>query len=56
MTLEEFLEKYGYCSLGLIVGEYIARAPAFPGDGPLIAEINAALANLESALRAAARE
>lgn len=52
MTIAEFKNKYGTGGRGLqiLVGEYIYRAPIFPGDDKLAKEIGMALADLSSAL------
>jgi hypothetical protein len=50
MTIDEFAKKYGTRGAALIVGEFIRRAPDFPGDERLAKEIGEVMADLCSAL------
>ncbi len=51
MTMQEYLEKYGYRGLSIVVEEFIRRSPAFAGDIRLAEQLGIMLADLESALR-----
>lgn len=48
MTLAEFRQKYGTRTPGLLVEEFVRRAPAFPGDGDLARALAQLVADLES--------
>jgi hypothetical protein len=50
MTLAEFKAKWGIKTPNLIIGEFIARAPEFPGDEALAETIGELLGDLESML------
>lgn len=50
---EEFLSRYGTETLGLMVKEFIKKAPEFSGDYDLAAEIGRAMGLLEGALEEA---
>lgn len=50
MTREEFLAKYGTHGWQLLIGEFIRRAPEFPGDLQLADEIGKMVTDLSSVL------
>jgi len=50
MDIQAFVAKHGTRTLGHLVGEYIKRAGAFPGDLKRAHEIGMVLGDLESAL------
>jgi len=52
--MQEFLQKYGYRSFGLLVARFIEAAPEFEGGKELARMLGEAIADLESALRDAA--
>lgn len=49
-NLSDFKKKYGTKTFGLVIGEFIKRAPSFRGDDALAAEIGEMLVDLETAL------
>lgn len=53
MDLHEYLMKYGYRGLSIMVTEFIIRSPEFQGKQELVLEIGTALSNLEHALKTA---
>lgn len=50
MTIERFAKRYGTKGLTLLIGEFIRRAPDFPGGEDLAKQLGTMLADLESAL------
>lgn len=51
LNIRDFKEKYGVKGLTLIVGEFIGRAPDFPGAMELAEQLGYMMADLESALK-----
>jgi hypothetical protein len=56
MDLDEFLAKYGVCTLGLVVRDLIRRAPPFLGDTDLAKQLGVMIADLEGALEKVQRK
>lgn len=50
-NINEFKSKYGEVGWRFLIEEFIRRAPEFPGDRKIAAEIGIMCADLESALR-----
>lgn len=50
MTIQDFKNKYGTMTFGLVIGKFIQNAPEFPGDIELAKELGQISADLESAL------
>lgn len=48
--ISSFITKYGRKFPGILVGEFIRRAPAFEGDVKLVAELGEMMSDLETAL------
>lgn len=46
-ALQEFVKKYGVKGLGLVMREFINRAPAFKGDAELASELGKMVGELE---------
>lgn len=52
MTVADFVDRYGIRGLGLVVEEFIGRAPEFRGSDALARLIGGMVADLECALEA----
>ena len=49
-NMHDFLQKYGTMTPGIMVAEYIRRAPEFPGDNELASALGVLMADLKTAL------
>lgn len=51
LTMEDFLQKYGYHTLRLVVETFIKEAPSFPREKELAGTLGYMMADLETALK-----